>query len=919
MGVIYSILTTRNNNKKTTHRFINGAGVPHIKGRMRSSPRRSVAGSTAGSDVRSVRRGEERRLGDMSITIGFKALSMKGMVVSSFEGLGTQTELEYVYLQRNHLRNFQFLGCQPNMRELRVQHNNITSLAGLVRQPKCEYVGVECNPIAKKEHHRVMLLAVIGQSLKKIDGVPVTYSERCIAKQLPETAVYAISCGWILDLKRRDASEYLEEADRARHLHGLSAGQPPVAAPYGWRRDANRSGGGVDASSVTPSSRHVSPSAYGAAISGYPSVSPEARRHADDAAAPPLPEAEGAGGGEREGVAGGGAENPVLTSLLNDEDESSRATSPAGGGGALHRATSPPGAHRPAAAASRGGGGGGVPERGRRGWQQGYASGGTATSAFEPSAEAASLASLGSVQQLRMQLQEAKNELMKEKLRNKGRGRDASFEQGGGGGSGGGADPGRLGPPSGEALRSMNRNAVVTYEEFPDVAEVSFGHGIRVRSTMQKIQDVPAAFVTVDLTHISFAHFFNRTRLCEVSLNCITELKLDFAGKILFFRCRPGPQVRLGPSSDTVSEEMAEICVDSESKLLTLYKVLHFRLGRVPDSDVLNELADAVASRHAEQEEEHRRRRSASPSKEVRRTVTPADPPVLDAAAAASAAKPFAQPTAAESAAESESGRGSESRPGSRPGSNPYFQGSTESASRALEKQKAYEKKGEERRDRERAEAEVSQTSRKRTPQPTNGYDSDQGVDAFIYNHKADDDDEDEDDVQIGGGGNNSPTSASVADVPPARRMDTPAGDGDDAELAALIRRPSGGPPAASGAHAETETPKPPSRAAEAASEASVEGMFVRVGINETQRCYLDHRNHTQPLKKCTTIRCMPRWRGCWGRTQMTRIRTEPTKNQKRSVQSKNLPYNRNKNQRTTYYSHTLLDVFETAFKQDES
>eukprot|EP00754_Rhynchopus_humris_P003042 Rhum_TRINITY_DN11656_c0_g1::Rhum_TRINITY_DN11656_c0_g1_i1::g.46012::m.46012 len=410
----------------------------------------------------------------------------------------------------------------------------------------------------------------------------------------------------------------------------------------------------------------------------------------------------------------------------------------------------------------------------------------------------------------------------------------AHADSGGGGrsGSGGAGDPGRLGPPSGEALRSMNRNAVVTYEEFPDVAEVSFGHGIRVRSTMKKIQDVPAAFVTVDLTHISFAHFFNRTRLCEVSLNCITELKLDFAGKILFFRCRPGPQVRLGPSSDTVSEEMAEICVDSESKLLTLYKVLHFRLGRVPDSDVLNELADAVASRHAEQEEEHRRRRSASPSKEVRRTVTPADPPVLDAAAAASAAKPFAQPTAAAAAAdaaESESGRGSESRPGSRPGSNPYFQGSQESASRALEKQKAYEKKGEERRDRERAEAEVSQASRKRTPQPTNGYDSDQGVDAFIYNHKADDDDDDDDaGVQIGGGGgggDNSPTSASVADVPPARRMDTPAGDGDDAELAALIRRPSGdasGPPAASGAHADAETPKPPSRAADAAEAASV-------------------------------------------------------------------------------------------------
>eukprot|EP00659_Diplonema_papillatum_P014116 gene14116-21629_t len=172
-----------------------------------------------------------RCLGDMGITIGFKALSLKKMGVTSLEGLGQQLELEYLYLQSNKLQNFQHLGVQPALREVHLENNSISTLAGLVRQPRIEVVCLAGNPIAKHPHYRLMVLLCCGPALRKIDTSMVAPAEREMVRRFPEAVAYAVSCGWLMDLKKRSHAEYVLLAEETRQALQLAPGQPPAAPP----------------------------------------------------------------------------------------------------------------------------------------------------------------------------------------------------------------------------------------------------------------------------------------------------------------------------------------------------------------------------------------------------------------------------------------------------------------------------------------------------------------------------------------------------------------------------------------------------------------------------------------------------------------------------------------------------------------
>ena len=484
---------------------------------------------------------EHRRLGDMSITIGFKALSLKMVEVSSFEGLGLQLELEYMYLQRNWLRDFQFLGCQPNLREIHVQRNRIKSLAGLVKQPKCEFVGVANNPIAEWKHHRIMLLAVIGPSLKKIDELPVSYAERCIAKQLPDIACYAVSCGWRLDLKKRSYSEYAQLAQESREALGLAQSQPPLPEPQ-QRRTAS----------------HSTHSGYTQSVQRTPMM---------DASVPRSQRTE--------------SMSPAYFGNLRGEDGGTPSPSPRRGANISHQsnishishassADQPP---SPAPSTPR------SPE-------------GVLTVAgiMKPEEDAKQQVAMrqtyqgNNTQQLRIMLQEAKAELMKERLRN------THLMQGEVQREMAGSAPHPVGQREEDAT-----TAHIMVEEFPEISEVAFGKGIRVDSTIEKMSRVASAFVTLDPTHISFAHFFNRTRLCEIAYSAINEVKLDLPNQIIFFRCRPEALTRAAVPTEQPHEEMVEITLESRAKLITLYKCIYFRLGRLPDAAVVASMEDGVA------------------------------------------------------------------------------------------------------------------------------------------------------------------------------------------------------------------------------------------------------------------------------------------------------------------------------------
>eukprot|EP01063_Lacrimia_lanifica_P037675 TRINITY_DN7803_c0_g1_i1.p1 TRINITY_DN7803_c0_g1~~TRINITY_DN7803_c0_g1_i1.p1 ORF type:complete len:766 (+),score=266.52 TRINITY_DN7803_c0_g1_i1:100-2298(+) len=503
----------------------------------------------------------ERCLGNMHVTIGFKALSLKGMKVSSFEGLGVQTELEYMYLQHNVLSNFQFLGCQPNLREINVQHNHIATLAGLVKQPKVEEVFIRNNPIARHQHHRLMLLLCLGSSLRKVDGAPITFAERDVVRRLPEAAAYAVSCGWLLDLQRRTYSEYLILADEAKTQLNLAAGQPPIGPPpppHGAQLpDVHQTLAG----GLHPSHYSTGPAVHTRYAGGPPErvsvpasspprrqASPHTARHADHS--PSIP--------------------PYHDTLSEGGVDLSPARRSAAGG------WSAPGSAAPQ----------------RRGphmsvWGgQAEMLGALAPPAgsLSPRAQEIRSSQQGQIQQLRAALEEARSGLMKEKARSQrllldlqdalathpskakrvrraGDMRDPAAE----------ADDDAVttashttaaAPPFMDAKH-------LSYSELAEVADMTFGGGIKVNSTLKSLTSVPSAHVVLDASYISVAHFFNRTRLGEVPLSHITEVKLDQAGKVLFLRIR--------------DENMLEMLFDSEQKLVVMYKVLHFRLGWIPE------------------------------------------------------------------------------------------------------------------------------------------------------------------------------------------------------------------------------------------------------------------------------------------------------------------------------------------------
>eukprot|EP01064_Diplonema_japonicum_P031589 TRINITY_DN5705_c0_g2_i2.p1 TRINITY_DN5705_c0_g2~~TRINITY_DN5705_c0_g2_i2.p1 ORF type:complete len:581 (+),score=90.04 TRINITY_DN5705_c0_g2_i2:42-1784(+) len=412
----------------------------------------------------------ERCLGDMNITIGFKALALKGMKIASFEGLGSQTELEYMYLQNNCIKSFQYLGCQANLRELHLQNNSIRNFAGLTKQPKIEKVTLEGNPVSRHECYRLMALLCLGNSLRKIDKDPVTYAERDIIKRLPDSAVYAVLCGWLLDLKRRTHSEYMLLAEEYRHKLKLPASQvpaPPVIPITGIPEPHSSLGVGYGS---RPSSSSVSPR----------------------------------GGVEHEVT-------PSISSFVSYEAQSS------------HRA------------------------------RGGY--GKTPNDPQQPCAHGLDIANL------RTALDEARANLVRERNRYQALLQDQY---------------------SGHSTKISEQG--LTADELDCLTETSLGQGIRVNSTMclsnkkprsgvkSDETTIPSAFVTLGSSHISLAHFFNRIRVGEVAYREVEELKMDQPNCVLFLRMKEG--------------KMLELIFEEEAKLLVMYKLVHYRLGMIPEEVV---------------------------------------------------------------------------------------------------------------------------------------------------------------------------------------------------------------------------------------------------------------------------------------------------------------------------------------------
>eukprot|EP01065_Artemidia_motanka_P009968 TRINITY_DN15189_c0_g1_i2.p1 TRINITY_DN15189_c0_g1~~TRINITY_DN15189_c0_g1_i2.p1 ORF type:complete len:787 (+),score=239.10 TRINITY_DN15189_c0_g1_i2:50-2362(+) len=537
------------------------------------------------------RRPKPRKLGDMHVSIGFKALSMMRMRVTSFERFGPQPELEYMYLQGNLLDSMEHFGCQPNLKELHLDHNNLRSFAGLSRQPKLEVLRMAGNPVAAEPYYREMALLAAGLQLRRVDETAVSQREREAARRLGDACAYAVSCGWLLpDLRKRSAAEYLSIAEECRRE--LAPGEPPIAPPPLTATPNGDAGLPLPARSVSEASSGMHPPS--AVL--RPTIPPPLHREDDEV--------------------------ELLAPGRWQHHRRGRSASGSGGGSASPREPSPSEAaaavldaerlrrHPPQHTASDA-------DRGR------VTSGRSVSAAGTETLFGAGPAVLQQNAGLHRVLEEVRGELTRERVRCQ-----TLLKE--------------------RALATDLGNNGLSFDEIEAVAAYVFGGGLSLSSTQPLATpgrigtDAPAsgaparianACVTVDSTHMLLSHYFDRRRAGEVALADLADVTLSIPNQEVSIRTKHGASLR-------VQSECPKKC-------LALYKVLHFRIGRLPPLYEPRFAPPPVEQvlREKEQESEELQRRQAHG---VTSTIAEVREPAAAREAAAAAPPPdVAAPAAA--------------------------------------------------------------------------------------------------------------------------------------------------------------------------------------------------------------------------------------------------------------------------------
>lgn len=141
----------------------------------------------------------QKAVGQVPVFTGLETFTLRSLALTSLNGLGVHPEVKRIYMQNNMLTSFEGWEMQPRLHELHAEDNLIETLRGLTEQPRLEILWLKGNPVTSLYCYRLMCIAVVGKSLRMIDGEPVRRHEMERALSLGPSIAEAIRDGWVLD------------------------------------------------------------------------------------------------------------------------------------------------------------------------------------------------------------------------------------------------------------------------------------------------------------------------------------------------------------------------------------------------------------------------------------------------------------------------------------------------------------------------------------------------------------------------------------------------------------------------------------------------------------------------------------------------------------------------------------------------
>eukprot|EP00759_Apiculatamorpha_spiralis_P024487 PhF_6_TR27913/c0_g1_i1/m.40998 len=161
-----------------------------------------------------------------------QVLRLQRRGLTTFQGfIADQSPVEILYVEGNAICNFEGLGTQPYLRELHAQNNHITSFAGMTAQRSLQVLNLGGNPVSRHPYYRLMALLTVGASLRVIDGVDVTSTEKDQAIRLGRHAAIAVNCGWLLDGQSHTVEEYASITENLKRARRTTVSVGSVGAP----------------------------------------------------------------------------------------------------------------------------------------------------------------------------------------------------------------------------------------------------------------------------------------------------------------------------------------------------------------------------------------------------------------------------------------------------------------------------------------------------------------------------------------------------------------------------------------------------------------------------------------------------------------------------------------------------------------
>lgn len=125
-------------------------------------------------------------------------LDISNVSTEDLSPLGSQKSLIELKLVKSAISSLHTLPIQPSMKIITGDYSRIQSFGGLANQPRLSQISFIGTPLTEQDNFRIAAIICIGPRLSKINGIPVTKSERRKAACYPPIAKYLVSSGWIV-------------------------------------------------------------------------------------------------------------------------------------------------------------------------------------------------------------------------------------------------------------------------------------------------------------------------------------------------------------------------------------------------------------------------------------------------------------------------------------------------------------------------------------------------------------------------------------------------------------------------------------------------------------------------------------------------------------------------------------------------